>query len=690
MKPQPTMRSAALILFFVVASTGCKPNPATEAMEMETAIPLDTHTRPAPYITPTFSATPLPTPDPRAGWTSFTSRINSAWDMEADKDGYLWVVPRGNEGILRWDVKEKTYVRFAAADGLPDESISSVAVAPDGGVWVSFGPQLNLTASIYDASKNEIAHFEKGEWISYSVPTKTYGGIESMAVASDGVIWMVVDNDVISYDGDSWQRYDEEIGRFSEKPYQGPVFSIIATAPDGTVWVVTDTKGILRYDGSTWMEVSGRDGLSDEGIESLSIGPDGMVWVVADRHMSVYDGSVWMDISEDVIGRCGTDLLIAAADKKAWLVNCAGIIRTDGVTSDAFLADRWTTGFEEHCYDLDYCLPFDYEYISAYAIDQEGSLWIGTESQGVFRFDGERIDAYTAGLIGNNFRSIVTVPNGTVWVNSVEDGVSRFDGRLWSGFLPTPGLPLNEVYGIGASPDGSVWFSCWDNSLLQYTEGTWRTFSYSGPGGLGGIPEIAPDGSVWIPAADRSGVVRFKDNAWKNLRIDARAGGYEDFNTVRTIAAGADGTMWFGTQGGIARWQNGKWSTFAIPSELINSIVVSKKGEIWFSALDSYTGPMSGRDKFYFVARFNESEKLFYDRQELVGRFTWAIAEAPDGALWFGGDTGLRRLAGSVWKQWGEEIGLGTVGDIAVAEDGTVWMLEADVITRFQFSEAIG
>lgn len=269
MNTQRTIRSAALILFFTVASMGCIPNTAAETKENQTTIPSDIPTRKTFTITPTFS----PTPDPRAGWTSFTSRLNSARDMEFDKDGYLWVVPNGKEGIVRWDVKEKSFVRYTEVNGLPDLTVSSVAAEPDGGVWVGFDNPFGKT----------IARFKNGEWKNFSGPDNHFGAINSMVVGPNGVLWMVYGDEVVSFDGNSWKYFDEEISRFTEKPYQGPYFSIIAAAPNGNIWAVTKTKGLLFYDGDTWISMSGQNGLSDERIQSLSIGPDGMVWVITAR-----------------------------------------------------------------------------------------------------------------------------------------------------------------------------------------------------------------------------------------------------------------------------------------------------------------------------------------------------------------------------------------------------------------------
>ncbi len=57
-------------------------------------------------------------------------------------------------------------------------------------------------------------------------------------------------------------------------------------------------------------------------------------------------------------------------------------------------------------------------------------------------------------------------------------------------------------------------------------------------------------------------------------------------NTVRVIEKSADGSIWVGTDWGIARFQNGAWATFnaanaGLPDNSIRSIAIDAQGKIW-------------------------------------------------------------------------------------------------------------
>jgi streptogramin lyase len=53
--------------------------------------------------------------------------------MAFDRDGNLWAVGPG--GVVRWDPTNGSYTKYTVDDGLADNAVSSIAVAPDGALW---------------------------------------------------------------------------------------------------------------------------------------------------------------------------------------------------------------------------------------------------------------------------------------------------------------------------------------------------------------------------------------------------------------------------------------------------------------------------------------------------------------------------------------------------------------------------
>jgi ligand-binding sensor domain-containing protein len=65
--------------------------------------------------------------------------------------------------------------------------------------------------------------------------------------------------------------------------------------------------------------------------------------------------------------------------------------------------------------------------------DQSGDYWFGSNGNGVYRYDGERITQYTKadGLSGHQVRDIEEDAKGNVFI-STNSGVSKFDGKRFT------------------------------------------------------------------------------------------------------------------------------------------------------------------------------------------------------------------------------------------------------------------
>jgi len=48
---------------------------------------------------------------------------------------------------------------------------------------------------------------------------------------------------------------------------------------EGAAWLTTLKEGVLRFEGQTWSEFGGSNGLRGRILGALAVGPDGSVWV---------------------------------------------------------------------------------------------------------------------------------------------------------------------------------------------------------------------------------------------------------------------------------------------------------------------------------------------------------------------------------------------------------------------------
>ncbi len=76
--------------------------------------------------------------------------------------------------------------------------------------------------------------------------------------------------------------------------------------------------------------------------------------------------------------------------------------------------------------------------------DARGHLWLGTNGDGVARWNGTRLEWFRAvdGLPGAAVRAIVEDRAGNVWIGT-EAGVTRYDGKRFVHHTSRDGLPDN-------------------------------------------------------------------------------------------------------------------------------------------------------------------------------------------------------------------------------------------------------
>ena len=169
---------------------------------------------------------------------------------------------------------------------------------------------------------------------------------------------------------------------------------------------------------------------------------------------------------------------------------------------------------------------------------------------------------------------------------------------------------------------------------------------------------------------------------------------------------------WFGTEGGITRYDGREWvswthadglgapNTDGRPSSrntglgtrerhdlgVLSGGVATYNPSYVFSVLVDdqdalWAGTWGGG-----LARFDgEHWQNYTEADGLAGNIVYALARDPrSGVLWIGTNKGLSRFDGSHWQNYGHHEGLNNldVYSIAVADDGDVWVGTREAVLR--------
>lgn len=175
---------------------------------------------------------------------------SSAEDLAVDASGGIWAAHLA-EGVSRFDGEK--WRKFTIDDGLADNWVYSIAVAPSGRVW--FGTLGGV--SVYDGET----------WATHSSMGGLAGDwVSDVAVAPNGHVWFATDSGVSEYDGETWTTH--LAGRHARS---------IAAAADGTVWAA-GSGFVSHFDGNTWHAVQPAY-FADQLLISLALRANGEIWV---------------------------------------------------------------------------------------------------------------------------------------------------------------------------------------------------------------------------------------------------------------------------------------------------------------------------------------------------------------------------------------------------------------------------
>ena len=312
--------------------------------------------------------------------------------------------------------------------------------------------------------------------------------------------------------------------------------------------------------------------------------------------------------------------------------------------------------------------------------DSKGNLWFGTQGGGVVRFDGARLTIFTTkdGLASDDVCSIAEDNRGRLWFGTgdryrIGNGVSMFDGNQFINFTESDGLPSNTILSIIQGRDGRMWFAglhgmssydgrefltyspedgmrlLWILALMEDRDGElW--VANDGPKflrdehlvevpgyisrGLDGPStiwnDIAQDtrGDIWLARGWwRSNVAsfRFDGEAFHEVSELSALG----LNWVKSIAVGADGTVWFGGDGVLVRYDG---ETFERVSGdglrqpgLINDIVVDRAGRTWLCTQQGIyvSSPLDFEEHADRAPLYQESSGTLWFKN-LEGRFLFS------------------------------------------------------------------
>lgn len=536
--------------------------------------------------------------------------------------------------------------------------------------------------------------------IEQGLPYKT---VNSVLQTRDGYLWVATLDGLARFDGLSFTVFNTA----SNPELITNRFGKLIESNDGSLWVVLDKRGLIRYKNEVFTHYTAANGLPGDLILSLHYFPDeNVLRVGTPEGFAHFDGEKFVRDELPLLNNNENQTLIDNTGA-IWTRFGNELRRTDGKKTETLVIPAF----------------FSRSLLNVLYRDRSGTYWLTMDDviDGyVVKFQGGKTEILSSkdGLPGRIISVVFEDSQDNIWFGSKNGGgLSIYQNGKFQHFSKKDGLSSDGFTAFFEDREGMIWLATMDGGLMRFSPQIIKVFSDKA--GLSGK-------AVYPLFEDRAGTVWIGD--WGNLKGLSK---YEngEFSTVSggtlftSIFEDRDGILWVASYNQIGKIENGKYSVvYSLPLIATSAINQDKNGMLWFGSgdglrrmksvaknrknttplnpdppelLDHFTTkdglPADDIRLLHFdiqgtlwvattegLAKFDgEKFTVFTEADGLSGNYIRSIYEDSEGILWLGSyDNGLTRLKGGKFTAIRVKDGLFDQGVFQILEDdfGRFWI----------------
>ena len=374
------------------------------------------------------------------------------------------------DGLFLFNTKTATFTKYLLKNNrlLNNETVSALLKDEDGRIWIGYA---NKGMIFLDLSTNNEIYFDAEHFRE--------GGLKSNSIRDiyndkNGLIWIGTKfKGIHIYDPRQEMLVKNKLNnKLSYKIGKAFILSIIEDS-NSNIWIGTKDEGIYQFNpgNDKWINFSSgnyKNGnyISNNRIECMCEGLDGTIWA------GTKEGLHKLNINDERFKKLNNFYIRCLAcdnNGNIWIgTNSSGV----------FYYDVANNKLGRYPYSVDTTFfPRNDVSIKSFFIDQDSVLWVATENDGLFKYDinEDRISRYfseqidTSDLRGTKVTKLFKDRSGNLWAGTVSNDLlcyvvrkNRFE-RVKSGTVTFP----HSIYNIVQDNQGTMWMGT-NKGILRY------------------------------------------------------------------------------------------------------------------------------------------------------------------------------------------------------------------------------
>ena len=356
-------------------------------------------------------------------------------------------------------------------------------------------------------------------------------------------------------------------------------------------------------------------------------------------------------------------------------------------------------------------------------ISKEDILYFATFN-GLSVYDGLTVKNYNYvnGLPSDPIREIFEDSKGFIWLGFRTKGLIKWqNGKIIKHYTEKDGLPSNTVNAVNEDKNGNILVGT-ENGFSVLEDNKFNNYNFTNGIGDGNILCITVIGNnIWIGTT--IGLSIFNDGIIKPINIELYNNQIWPGQTINIIKKDHQNNIWLGTNSGLIKYDGIKFKFYGKRDGLNsvrvqdiyvdeNSLLIGTQGNLFKMEGEIFKNIISlekdglktnnirsinkTKDGMYYIST-NMNGVFFFDPNSIntitsnEGFMEYEVVNDikvdNNGSIWVGCKNGLYKVENGIvvnyFNKENSNIPKNLILDIEFDNDGTMWLVQDDIVTRF-------